>query len=208
MSFAKTVTNDSKTLAGVRFTVHRMGFGRRTDLDLKTLKLRQRLRELEIENPAPTPLEKDLDQQIATARRKAMAVPETEVDQVIQADLLPLLDELRKAQEAIDPDVKKKRVTLNEEYELVERQIRAVWIREGLISIEGGEVGGMTAAELLDYGPPELALEIFQALASDGRLSGAETKNSSSPTTSGALVGGETSSSIAPSAEPPVVAST
>ena len=45
----------------------------------------------------------------------------------------------------------------------------------------------MTAEQLLDFGPPELAIEIYELLSGDGRLSPAEAKNSQSPTTSGAV---------------------
>ena len=34
--FSPTLIHESKILPGVRFTVHRMGFGRRTDLDFLT----------------------------------------------------------------------------------------------------------------------------------------------------------------------------
>ena len=49
--FSPTLIHESKILPGVRFTVHRMGFGRRTDLDFLTLPQRQSLRELEADYP-------------------------------------------------------------------------------------------------------------------------------------------------------------
>lgn len=213
MSFSKTITHDSKAVPGARFTIHRMGFGRRVDLDMKTLALRQRLRELEVESPPPSDLEAELHRQIAVARKKAAAVPEDEVDAVIERDLFPLLDELRKAQEAAGIDVKKKRLVSQEEYSQVETQIRVAWIRDGLISIEheagdGESCAGMTADELLQYGPPGLALEIYDALAADGKLAGPDAKNSHSPIIFGAPVGGETTASTAPNAGSPPSATT
>jgi hypothetical protein len=205
MSFSPTIVHDSKAVPGVRFTVHRMGFGRRTDLDFQTLNLRQRLRELEIDNPPDTPREKELQEQIAIARKKALLVPPEEIDAVISADIVPLMADLAAA---ADPETKKRRAVLNEEYITVESRIRERWIRAGLVSIEGGEFGGMSADELLQFGPAELAAEIYQAIASGGKLSGAETKNSSSPTISGAPVGGEKTSTDAPNAEPLLSATT
>lgn len=195
MSFSPTITHDSKSVPGARFTVHRMGFGRRTSLDLATLAFRQRLRELEMENPPDNAKEKELNEQIQIARRKAMLVPEEEVDRVVREELAPLIQELAAAG---DVDTRKRRAVLGEEYGAVESQIRGEWIIKGLVSLEGAGLDGMTAAQLLDFGPPELAIEVYNALATDGKVAGFDSKNSSSPITSGALVGGETGSTTAP----------
>ncbi len=197
MSFSPTLTQESQTVPGVKFTVHRMGFGRRTDLDFKTLKLRQRLRELEAEQPPDTPREKELREQIGIARHKASAVPEAEMEAVIANDLLPLLRELN---DAADTETRKRRSTIHEEYSIVESRAREEWIRSGLVAIEGGEVDGMTADQLLDYGPSELAAEIYNFIASDGKLNGEERKNSQSPTTSDAVAGGISPNTTAPDA--------
>lgn len=227
MAFSSTITHPSKTVPGVRFTVHRMGFGRRTDLDFQTLSLRQRLRELEIDNPPDTPREKEINEQISIARRKALALAkegiaellaqkpdavkvevdraeQAIIDAIVAADIAPLMDDLQAATPA---ETKKRRAVLNEEYVTIESRIREHWIRAGLVSIEhkvgtGECYDGMTAEQLLFGGPPELAVEIYRAIAGDGKLSGADSKNSSSPTTSGAPVGGEKTSSTAPNAEP------
>lgn len=187
-----------------------MGFGRRTDLDFQTLKWRQRLRELEAENPSDTAREKEIREQIGIAQQKAKAVPEAEVDGVIANDLLPLLRDLN---EAADVDTRKRRSVIHEEYSTVECRIREEWIKAGLVKIEhpvgvGECYDGMTAAQLLEYGPPELAAEIYQAVATDGKLSGEERKNSQSPITSDAGMGGANQDTTAPDANPPQAAIT
>jgi len=203
MSFSPTVTHPSSAVPGVTFTVHRIGFGRRTDLDLETLKLRQRLRELEADHPPRSDREKELAEQLAIAQKKALAVPAEEYAAVMAADVDPLAKELA---EAVPAETKKRRAVLNEEYMMVENQIQAVWIRRGLVSIEHrvaddkGELDGMTADELLDHGPPALAIEIYEALTGDGKLKDGESKNSPPPTTSGERADGQSQSTTAESA--------
>lgn len=198
MTFSSTVTHDSISVPGVKFTVHRMGFGRRTDLDFATLTHRQRLRELEADHPPRSDKEKDLTEQLAIAWKKAQAVPAAEHDAVVQADVEPLKAEL---EGCVPQDVKKKRAVLNEEYLHVESRIQAAWVRAGLIGIEGGDLDGMTADQLLDFGPQEVALEIYGALISDGRLRSDEQKNSLPAITSGEAVAGEKTSTTADVAE-------
>ena len=205
MPFSPTITHDSKTVPGVQFTVHRMGYGRRTELNQKTLGLRQRLRELEADNPPPNDKEKILNEQLEIARKKALAVPAEEFDEVLQNEIKPLTDELVLAG---DPAIRKKRAVLNEEYAMVDAKVRMEWIRAGLVSITGGDLDGMTADQLLQDAPPELAQEIYTALDADGTTRGEAAKNSQSPTTSGVAVDGEIQGSTAPSAAPPLVAIT
>ena len=87
MSFSPTVTHTSKSIPGLTFTVARMGFGKRTDLDFATLSLRQRLRELEAEHPPESQREKDLGEALVIARRKAYAVPADQFEAVIKNDV-------------------------------------------------------------------------------------------------------------------------
>lgn len=199
MPFSPTITHESKTFPGVQFTVHRMGYGRRTELQQKTLELRQRLRELEADNPPPNDREKILNEQLEIARKKALAVPPEEFDGVLQNDIKPLTDELVLAG---DPAIRKKRAVLNEEYAMVDAKVRMEWIRAGLVSVTGGDLDSITADQLLQYGPPELSQEIYAALDSDGTTRGEAAKNSQSPTTSGVAVAGEIRDSIAPNAAP------
>ena len=200
MPFSPTLTHESKTVPGVTFTVHRMGLGRRVDLDQKTLDLRQRLRELEADNPPPNDREKIIGEQLEIAKKKALSVPPEEFDGVLENDIKPLADEMVAAG---DPEVRKKRATLNEEYSLIDAKIRLAWIRAGLIGIAGADMDGMTADQLLEYGPSVLAQEIYQALSTDGIVRGEAAKNLQSPTTSGAPVVGEIPPTTALSVEPP-----
>jgi len=198
MPFSPTITRDSTALPDVKFTIRRMGLSRRTDLDFDTLKLRQRLRELEADHPPRTDKEKELSEQLAIATKKALAVSAEESEAVMKADVEPLAAELAAC---VPAEVKKARAVLNEEYVQVENRISAAWIRAGFVSIEGGDVDGMTAEQLLDYGPPALAAEIYEALTKDARLGGTERGNSSSPITSGEAAGGEKKTSTAASVE-------
>ena len=201
MGFSATLTHDSKAFSGVRFTVRRMGYARRVSLDFDTLALRQRQREIEMENPPSTPHERELNDQILIARKKALAVPESEMDQVIREDLTPLLEALASA---ADVETKKRRAVLQEEYATVESKVREAWIRAALVSISGGDFDDMTVAEFLDSAPPQLAAEVWEALSADGRVIGEDAKNSPSPGTSGAVVPLATNSTTALDAAPVV----
>ncbi len=201
MSFSPTITHASAAIPGVAFVVHRIGFGRRTDIDLLCLKDRQRMRELEAEFPAATPRETELNEQLEIAQAKAVALPPDGFAAVTEAEVKPLEAELAAA---IPPEVTKARAVLNVEYALVDRRIRAHWIRAGLVAIVdrlADRVDGMTADELLEYGPEELAQEIYTALIDDGKLRGAASKNLQSPTTSGVGAGGQSLNTTAQPAE-------
>lgn len=168
--------------------------GRRTDIDLSTLGVRQRLRELEADYPPPSDVEKPLVEQLAIATRKALAVPADQLDAVWQADVVPLKAEF----DAVIPaDVARKRSLLDLEYAAVDRLQRAEWIKAGLVSIAGGDVDGMTAEQLLEYGPEELAQEIYAALVEDGKLRGAGTQNFRQPGTSGEAAAGQSPNTTA-----------
>jgi hypothetical protein len=213
MPFAATFTRESTSEPGVTFTVRRMGFSRRTDLDFQTLKHRQRLRELEADQPQASDEEKEIGGHYLIAVRKSQALIEmVKTGDAGEADVTAALADVTKLKnelEAVIPQaVKRTRTVINEEYQDVTARIQAEWIREGLVSIAGGEFTGMTAAELLDFGPQQLALEIYGALLSDGRLDGAAQKNSQPLTTSGAVAGGEKTITIAPDAAAPLVAGT
>ncbi len=171
-----------------------MGFGRRTDLDFATLAFRQRLRELESDHPPRTDQEKELAEQLGIATRKALGVPADEYLAVYKKDVVPIEEELKAC---VPPEIQKRRAVLNEEYVAIESRIQAAWIRAGLVAISGGGLDGMTADQLLDYGPQELALEIYGALASDGRLGGSKIPNSGPLTISGEVVGGTSPSTTA-----------
>jgi hypothetical protein len=256
MSFSPTLTRYSAAIKGAKFIVHRMGFGRRTDLDFKTLEFRQRLRELEADHPPKSEEEKLASEHLAIAVRKSQALmfakglipgeqapaieaaameearlrlpPEEFAARmaVYEAALASVVDLSAELEACAPPATKKQRMVLNEEYVQVEARIQAEWIREGLISIlqrRAGEdesdwrkrkaplpadagdddVDGMTADQLLEYGPQELAREIYRALIGDGRLDGAATKNLLSPIISGAVADGGSQSTTAPNAEAP-----
>lgn len=198
MSLSPTITHASEKVPGVKFTVHRIGFGRRTDIDHTTLAYRQRLRELEADWPPRSDKEKELAEQLEIAQRKAGMVPANETLAVIEADVLPLERELAAAAKR---EVKKSRAVIDEEYMTVNARVQAAWIRAGLVAIEGGELDGMTADELLAYGPPALAREIHNSLLDDGALRGNASKNLQPPTTSGEAAGGANQSTTAPPAE-------
>ena len=204
MPFSPTLTHESKAVPGLTFTVHRLGLGRRTDIDFQTLAFRQRMRELEADYPPASDQEQEIQKQIEIAKKKALAVPDDQFDAVMKKDVEPLGKEL---DAAIPPEVKKRRAVIDEEYGQVDLRIRAAWIRNALISIDQrtnagpGELDGMTADQLLDYGPPALAQEIFARLQDDGRL--VNRKNLSSGTISGGAVAGESPSTTVQFAEVP-----
>lgn len=185
MKFSPTITQESAVMPGVSFKVHRIGISRRADIDRKTLALRQRLRELELDYPAQSKEEELLAEQLDIAKRKAILVPEGERESVIKNDMFPIV---RKISEATPIDIQKRRRVLDEEYATIHGDIRCIWIKEGLIAITGGaefEFDGMTPDQFLEYGPIELAREIYEFLDSGGRLAGTASKNSSSLGTSG-----------------------
>jgi hypothetical protein len=205
MTFAPTITHTSQALPGVTFTVRRIGFSRGVEIDFATLALRQRQRELEADYPPFSDAEKEIAEALEIAQRKAYAVPMDQFDAVVDNEVKPLAAELNAAAPV---EIKKRRAVIAEENRIVNARIRAQWIRSGLVAIAGGDVDGMTADQLLEYGPPALALEIYEAVSPDGHLQGPETKNFSSPITSGQVVGGESPNTIAPAADPLPAATT
>jgi len=202
MPFASTITHNSETLPGVSFTLRRLGLGKRTDIAFATLKFQQRMRELEADYPPYSDKEKELSEQLSIARRQ---VEEVSADQK-GAALLVAAEITAELEAACPPGVKGPRDVIDEEYRIVDARIRVEWIRAGLIQIKDSREGiapedcldEMTVDQLLEYGPPSLAQEIYAALAGDGQLRGAASKNSASPTTSGAVVGGESRNLTAP----------
>jgi hypothetical protein len=209
MPFASQITHQSKALPGVAFVVHRIGFSRRTDIDMSTLATGLRKRELTAAYPPPTDQEKPILEQIAIAEKKALAVPADQMDAVMKADVEPLQTEL--AALPIPDEIRRTRDLLNREYAAVDRMERAEWVRAGLVSIEDKRdvapeynLSGITAEQLLGDGPAEMATlvhEIYLALIEDGRLRGENSKTRPSPITSGEAAAGESQSTTAPDVE-------
>lgn len=192
MPFSPTVTHESLAVPGAKFAVHRLGFSRRAELDAKTLAQRQRMREIEIDHPPQNAREVELSRQLAIAEAKAMAVPADQLESVIENEVTPIARELAAAS---DPETRKRRAVLSEEYGTIEAVVREVWIRAGLIRLEGDPImiddgedkslRAMTVDELMACGSPELAKEIWDALRADGQLSGKRAANFNKPGTSG-----------------------
>jgi hypothetical protein len=197
MAFSSTITHKSKSIPGVAFTVRRMGYARRVELDMSTLAYRTRQREIQLAYPPFSERELELQRQSQEALKKAVSVPREEYDAVVKNDLEPLTAELAALS---SPEVQKQRRAMDQEFAALEGFIRCEWVRVGLVSLAGGDVDGMSAEELLESGPPELSVEIANVLQNDGKLSGEDTKNSSSPSTSDAPVDGTTNLTGAPAA--------
>jgi len=208
MPFAATFTRASTSQPGVSFVVRRMGFARRTDLDFETLKWRQRLRELEGDLPQASNEEKEAGVYYMIALRKSTALIKLAGTEPVDEDLIgSAVAETAKLKDELDATIplpiKTRRNVIFEEIQGVSNRIQAKWITEGLVSIHGGEFDGMTPAELLDFGPQELAGEIYQALIFDGKLDGAGKKTLSSPMPSGEAEDGPKTNTTAPSAAVP-----
>jgi len=170
----KTLTKESVIVPGVKFTVRRMGYGRRVDVEMETVKLRQRLREIEAERPPLTPEEEDLVNQLRLANRKAAAVPADQAGAVIIGEVEPIM---RKLRELTTPMDRRKRAVLDEEWRCVEQTAHPAWLQAGFISVEGGGFDGWTVADLLDSAPPELTGEIYTAITEQSLLTANESKN-------------------------------
>ena len=196
-SMEKTLTKDSALMPGVKFTVRRMGYGRRIDVEMETVKIRQRLREIEAERPPLTPEEEDLINQLRIAQRKVAAVTPDQVAAVIAFDVEPIT---RKLRELTRPEDRQKRASLDEEWRCVEQTAHPAWLRSGFVSIEGGGFDNWTVEEFLLDAPPELTSEIYTAITEQSLLTENESKNLLSPGTSGTPVAGQTSDSTVPTA--------
>jgi hypothetical protein len=198
MAFSAEYEFASAAVPGSKITLRRMGFARRTEVDFKALKLRQRMREIEQEYPPQNDREKEISRQLQAAMKKLEYTPEADKLAVYSADVAPLEEEFRNV--PISVEIRKTRAAFDQEYALVDSQIRLIWIREGFVKIEGGEADGMTVDQILDSAPQALSFEIYAALLSDGRLTGEESKNSQSHSTSDAPAGGTSESTSAPGA--------
>jgi hypothetical protein len=181
MPYAATITRDSNAVPGVKFTLHRMGFARRTDLDFQTLKFRQRLRELEADSPPRSEQEKLLNEQLSIAIQKSKALQfaqgeETEAAARAEAKLQMPPDEFAERvaahaaaledvvslsgdlEASIPSATKAKRMVLNEEYVQIEARIQAAWVRAGLVSIMHRK-GDEPVADGLDGMSPDQLLD-------------------------------------------------
>jgi hypothetical protein len=170
----KTLTKTSTVIPGVTFTVRRMGYGRRIDVEMETVKLRQRLREIEAERPPLTPEEEDLLNQLRLAQRKAMAVPADQADTVLTSEVEPIMKKLRSL---TTPENRRSRAVLDEEWRCVEQTAHPAWLRSGFVSIEGGGYDGCTVEDILLDAPPELTGEIYAAITEQSLLTANESKN-------------------------------
>ena len=197
MNLSKTIEFDSKTHPEVKVTIRRMGIAPRTKVESETLTIRQRMRAIEADYTR-SPEEMNLQAQIAILQRKAIAVPKEEMATVIKEELVPKLIEL---QGLATDDIRKRRAGLDDEYQILERQTYPYWVKAGLISLVGGEVDGMTAEDLCEYGPPELTEEIATAIVNNGKMSGTDREGFGLPITSGAPGDGQTNDTSAPTAK-------
>src|SRR5690348_13200439 len=120
MSFSPTITLNSETHPGITVTLHRIGLGRRADIDIQTLEFRQRLRELEMEYPPQSPKEEELAEQLAIAQKQLARASE----EGMEATRTVVKNIARDLTAAATLETRKKRQVLDEEYMTIQGKIR------------------------------------------------------------------------------------
>ncbi len=198
MKFELQTSHESKCIAGVSFTIHRIGEMRRAQIELKCADAKSKQRDLSLEwrelsdeieslyQPAPP-----IPANLSADELEALAIAERE-----RFKSLPLADRKRISR------LQLKITALDDQFSLLGKsEIEPVWIRGGLISIAGIDVGGkpLTTEQLIENGPRELATEVFTTIYREAYLSETDAKNSQPLSTSGAPEGGQMNPIIAPS---------
>lgn len=208
MDFPTTRTIQSATTPGVSFTINRMVEARRTELRLQLVdiqdKVRERLRRVRRSNARIRSLLDAWKDEHAEEFGKLVAV----VREQRSGDkpTPSLLSDEQLAEIRISTlDLEDSREELNVEYEKIrlieESEIFPLWVKWGLVSVEGLLIDGQpVTADSISYGPSELYNEIVRAIESEIGLTQAELKNSASPSTSDGAEGGITTDSTAISA--------
>ena len=204
MRFESKPTFTSLLFPGVTVKVRKLSHGMRTRIDLALAKTRARIRELsderaEIIDPAREAAEASVPA-ASGASEKAIAERDNAVNLAID--------------KALSREEKRiLRDRLADINFLVYTEIQRGYLDEAVKSIAGLDVDiegdGVfvpcaTVADLVEYGPPELVQEIYEAIQNGvSGLDADERKNSSSPSTSNAPAGEATSdTTAAPVSEP------
>ncbi len=196
MEFSPTITVESQKFPGVKFTVHRMGISRRTEIEFKTADMRAKQREIQQALGPLFKADEAEDEKIRAIIERAEAAPAPES--------AAILDEIKPIEEALAAKTHSlERNRLEEQSRIAQRQIEPVWVKAGLVSLDGITVAGqaMTADQLCDFGPRELFAEIYQAVFNEAYLSQAELKNLPSRIISGQRDLTENATTIVQSAE-------
>ena len=203
MDFSISSTHESKAFSGVTFSVRRMGISKRTEVELSTADLRAKQRETQRDLAPLYELDKAEYDRLRDLHEKLLAAKADEAKPILDG-----IDLVRKELAAKPHALNRER--LEEASRIADRQVESPWVRAALLSIEGVTVEGqpLTTDQLIEYGPRELFAEVFAAVWAEAYLSGADSKNSQSPTTSGQKADGQKASSIAPSVEAPPADST
>lgn len=198
MNFSISSTHESKAFPGVTFEIRRMGISKRTEVELATAGLRAKQRETQRDLAPLYEVDKAEYDRLRDLHQQLLAAKADEAKPILDG-----IEAVRKELAAKSHNLDRER--LEEASRIADRQIESPWVKAGLISIEGVTVKGqpLTVDQLVEYGPRELFAEAFQAVWEEAYLSGADSKNSPSPTTSGVKADGPSESSTAPSAEAP-----
>lgn len=199
MNYQSTVTVNSKTFPGVRFTLRKWSVNRRREYNMAIAGMLARLRDIQDEQEllveelraainrskiapclcshSPEGHSKETGQ--CTVRDCDCRRPDFPRDKQRRSETL-LMDTLRIRVEEMQPAV----------------------LRWGLVSVDGLEIDGAAATveSLIESGPDDLVREIADELDELLGLRGESAKNSESPTTSGAPADGAMKNSGAPSA--------
>lgn len=175
MNWQSTVSRESATCPGVRFTVRRLSEGMRVEIRLRCAAALAELRDIEAEREA-------WFEELAAAR----GVP---IDSLKVGDLTPA--ERRRLQGFAD------RIDL-----LQAAQIEPAYFDAGFVSVDGLEIDGRVpdGPTLRNAGPPALYREIVAEIMRLANVGHDDAENLESPSTSGAEVDGGTQPTTAPSA--------
>jgi hypothetical protein len=198
MKFASTTVHESKSCPGVTFTLRRVGYGLRAQLEFETAESRSQQRALDRTwRDARDQREDDPQYQAASAELLRLAA---DLPAAIPGVDIPLTAEQRVQVGKINqlPD-SRRMVDSTDAFTLIQqRSIDPVWLRSVVVEIRGVETDSPEASaypveSLIEYGPRELQEDIIEEINQAAYFSTDLSKNSPPPIISSAPADGRAS---------------
>jgi hypothetical protein len=185
MDIQSKVTVTSKLYPEVSYTIRRLGFIARSEIEMQHLPLLQRQTEINMSMPQMSAQESELREQLELAWKKLKALTPDKLEAITQAsaEIAAINADIEKSATTEDAS---RRAVLYREFEVINNKMVPTWIETGLLSVDGLTVDGEAVPInklCATDGLSALVKEIFEAILKQATITGAEAKNSQSPST-------------------------